>query len=285
MMSLNKALRPSAMLALSAIMCVGCATKGPQGPPSDMFDVTRKPAAWSAWTPKASAALVPHLAHTTAFDHWALEPSEVEGVWQGVYPTLDALRLMKGIPQNVRTSIHALSAQLDPAQGATLHVDVTFLANATELWEGVLVQLYSPRKRGAPAHLAMLIQRSEQARGAGRVTLWGAQGFEQSSAWTAQLIPAQTQASVSVSSALEIAPAKAVETSSGIALMRKLMVSGVWPKVTGQAYLEPTIKRTTTRVARVDAVPVAAGMPLKERSIEEVLSQTSFVPDIGDDDF
>lgn len=278
-----------AALAACALVWGGaCGASGPARAPSDLFDSTRQAPAWSAWSPVVAGAspLLPQLPDTTAFDHWALDPSEVEALWQGVYPTLDALRLNEQVSQPVRTSVQALAALLDPAQGVTLYADVTFLANATELWEGVLVQLYAPRPVGAPVHLAVLIQRPERAGAPGAVTLWGRRAFEESSAWSARLEPAQAgAATLRVAAPLVRAPARVVETSEGVELMRSLMIAGVWPKVTKAAYLEPTIKHSKARAARVPGVPMAAGFALKERSIEEVLSRTVFVPDMGDAGF
>lgn len=278
-----------APILMCLVLSVGCVTT--QKPSVSLetlklFDpkTSEKPI-WTDWTVKKESKLgQPNLSTIHAFAYWRVYDETLKlGLSQLVYPILDMLRLQKGASTDARATVVALMTLLDPDEGSPQYLDMTFVVDRALKWEGVLCRLYGKHKNGALFGLSILYKRAPGEVEPGEVVMWGSSGFEEGAPFSASLKGTAQKGVSTLAKGLMLEPKGAQESSASVVLMKRILYKSVWPQVTGQAFIEPKIKVDKEHKPLLAAVPIAASLPIKARTLEEVLEGTVFLPDLDVD--
>lgn len=286
------------LLFLIAVSATACRTSGAtrgdgQGNDSlaeeTMGDEPSAP--WAKWTATPGKAPHPVLAEINAFDYWQLhDQTFARELWAALFPILDTLRSHPDATEQTRRSLDAMLALMEPGDsrsGPPISMDVTFLVgeDGDGVFEGVLVRFSRNIERTTPV-LSMMLTRHGGDVSPTDVILWGDPAFQESSPFSARL----TRSGSSLADGQRTRPvmlgAKRHEDLSS-ALAIDILSRALWPKLTQEAYLDSALARHEKSGEESDPMPPgfepAGGLKLRDREIEEVLSDTAFPPSLGDD--
>lgn len=246
------------------------------------------------WSAAPSAPSAP-LLKVSAFDYWALEPGQplAQALWPGLFSSLDYMRAQLGASgeqARLRQTFDMLLAVMEPQSGFKRRVgeprqDLTFVTGKDVQgrdFEGVICRMYAIMDNDAsPGVVLMMVRRVGEAQ-PGEVWLWGSSGHEEGPPFSARLARGdqgqEAQLVVAPGLGESLDGALVQERSEAATLMLEVLIKGLWPKVSHQAYAEPTLILAKGPQPPVAAYPVAAGLLVKERELEEIYQDTAFMP-------
>ncbi len=267
----------------------GCASAGAREQPASdalgadrgLFGAPARVDVWRDWHAGGPPLSAPDSLDARAFDFWRVEDDAfATSVWTGLFATLDHLRTMAGRDPSMSRSLHLLMALLEPdAPGHAPRLDLTFVSG--DGWEGVLCRFYRQVEGGAWPGVSMLLRRRQGAQGPDEVALWGVTGFAEGAPFSASLVQDSARTGRATLrqgiSLIDQGPGPAGEAE---ALLVQVLSDAIWPRVSAQAYLEPQLARVEADAG--PAYPEAAGLRRAQRSFEEILGDTAFLP-LADD--
>ena len=242
---------------------------------------------WAKWT--ATPGITPHppLAQdqTHAFDYWQLhDPTFARELWAALFPILDTLRSHPGATAETKRSLDTMLALMEPGEEANaIALDVTFVVGANEkgAFEGVLVRLSRDIEGTTPA-LSLMMTRHGGDVSPTEILVWGAPAFEESPPFSAHLTRSgSTLVDGQRARPVLLGAKQHRDLSSALAI--DILAGALWPKLTQEAYLDSTLARHKKQVSPPPGFEPAAGLRVRDRELEEVLSDTAFPPSLGDD--
>jgi hypothetical protein len=246
-------------------------------------DVER--AYWAAWTPAPEAPALGDLGAHLVFDHWTLDGEGTELVWSALFPILDSARLAgpaEAAPA-LELALHVLEP--DDAPGGRVASDVSFVVSgrgAAPEWEGVLVRIWRELPSGASPGVGVLLTR--HARGElespSVATVWVSPGFSEVAPATVTL-----RGDVTVSAGLggaspvddPLEPLYPAEPEPLAASLFEALTPAMWDTLTRERYVDPALGLLESPP---EPSPRFAAPKVASRDIDQVFSQTAFLPKI-----
>lgn len=261
-------------------MCViwmlvsGCVTASPE-PNTQAVNVNRANdlqllddvdhAPWESWTP--SESWVPaELDDWIVFDRYRLDESEeLETVWSSIFGILSGVRnQLKS--EDAHASTRAVMALLEPTEDTVF--ELLFVASTTTEREGVLLR---GRHRSEPTRLSLLLAREQGGFGPANVQGWFVPGFEEAPVLEISLERVDRQWVYETMVGRE-QPSRVTHPDGAASLVASVVQEGLWSPWVGSSY---------SSLKGRDKPESIEGMTARQRSINEVLSDTVFAPRLG----
>lgn len=274
-----------ALYILSALLLTACATTGASGtstadgPSRAMLGLDDEPltAQWREWTPVATLSTPDLNGAATAFDYWQVtDEAFIEEAWAAIFGVLHEARAVA--PRAMNDTFRMLMTVLEPQNPeGTAHLDATFFASqrgAQPAFEGVAWRLWRELPSGATPGVTVWLQRqpggSDQSTAA-NVWLYG--GFAETDSLTVTL----AEDGWKLSNGL-VARGMTPTEHGEPALLHDILRSTFWRPVTGPAYIETTLARREEAAQTPQQQPIALGLVLGARDIDQVFNDSVFVP-------
>lgn len=236
---------------------------------------------WKDWTPNEESAMPDLSASATAFDYWQVTDEEyLETVWAAFFALLSEARSMVS-PADYDPTFRMLMTVLEPEIAAgPRRLDITFIAaksGSEVLWEGVAFRLWRELPSGATPAVSILLRRSEGgAESPDEALVWFHSGYDEASSMSMRLAHERGN--------WEMFSGPGIATTAGTAMdgeadaLGAVLLQSFWAPIVGSAYLETPIEVREKREPTPAPLPVAAGLELGDRDIEQVFSDSVFAP-------
>lgn len=243
---------------------------------------------WRDWEPEGGGSATPASfgGAVRAFDYWEVEdPAVIEEVWSALFPVLDGLRARSG-SESQRQSVQLLLEAIEPGRAEkSTRMDLTFLVSSRESdqFEGLACRLYRRLSdaEATPIVTVLLLRDPDRASSPGEIWVWGSPGFEEPDSITALFSRDRSewrQALVSGISFPEAGDRPALKGGESGEVTARLLTDSIWNRFAGDAYLNSPQSGATSERPRPDRVPRALGLPVEDRTVEQVYSDTEFPP-------
>ena len=238
---------------------------------------------WRDWQPAIGPSTpVEFAAQASAFDYWQItDEAYLEEAWTAMFAMLTEFRAQSrgSYDETFRT----LMTVLEGDEGSR-RFDVTFVVSrpgAEPMWEGLVARVYRELPDGGAPGVSVLLRRPE---GAGdepaAMTLWLFSGFSEAPSLTVALDRAGANWSA------RVAPGITLRTPEALAddetLVATVLQETFWRRLVGRNYMESDISRRDAIEPTPGPQPVAAGLELGDRDIEQVFSDSVFAPRLTD---
>lgn len=252
----------------------GCVTASPERSTQDvnvdranelqlLDDVDHAP--WESWTP-VEPRMPSELDDWIVFDRYRLDESaELETVWSSIFGVLSGVRNQLD-NEDAHASTRVLMALLEPTEDTVF--ELLFVASTTGEREGVLLRGHH---RSEPTRLSVLLARDQGGFGPAKVQGWFVPGFEEAPVlkislervdrqWVYETIVGREQ------------PSRVTHPDDAASLVASVVQEGLWSPWVGSSY---------SSLEGRDKPESIEGMQARQRSINEVLSDTVFAPRVG----
>lgn len=274
----------TALLTL-ILLFSACKTTAPSvadGPQRQMLGLGDEPLAadWLEWTPQQQTSTPTSLADdATAFDYWQItDEAKREEAWAAIFGLLGEVRRVA--PREYDTTFRMLMTVLEPGtdEGAQ-HLDATFFAarpGTSSMFEGVGWRLWRELPSGATPGVTVWLRRYEAS--AERPTeafVWFYGGFDEAKSLTLRFDGTNGWA-MTVGDGIITTPSTAMKGESR--LLEGIIVGTFWQPIIGSQYLETDVERRERTTPTPAQQPTALGLPLGDRDIDQVFSDSVFAP-------
>lgn len=244
---------------------------------SMLWDDKPLTAQWRSWTPSDAPSTPPALADgATAFDFWQVtdEPFR-EDAWAALFGVLTEARTIA--PDDAADTFRMLMTVLEPENPEGIaHLDATFFAArpGQPMFEGVAWRMWRELPSGATPGVTVWLRRaSGGAELPTEATLWLYGGFEETRSLTLRVSADAWLAADGI-----VTHATTAVEGGEPRLMHDILQMRFWKPVVGSAYLDTAIRRRESPTQTPPQQPVALGLALGDRDIEQVFSDSVFAP-------
>ncbi len=280
--------------ALAALVLVSACTSTPD-PRSGAIDPggglmgigAEERAFWEEWTPRKPATLSvsPELRPATLFDVWSVDDDAFHQlVWDPTFHALHALALRQDDLVTYE-ALHALMIRLEPGVEQA-RWELSFLSEQEGSAEGVVLRMVLDD--GAGLWLEA-IRDAQSGEGPRKWVLRVEPAVEEARGMTAWLeqLDDEGDDGWKLTRAVGADAAEADSWASSDPLwsdLAELWSDTLWEAVTGRDYLEPEFAFSEAdREELAPGWPGALGKPVRQRGIDDFVTQTVFTPRMGDE--
>lgn len=235
---------------------------------------------WLEWTPRSGPSTPTQLATaSTAFDFWQVTDVEQrESAWAAIFGLLSEVRRVA--PREYESTLRMLMTVLEPQMGdGEQHLDATFFAGkpgGAAMFEGVGWRLWRELSSGATPGVTVWMRRYEASPDKPiEAFVWIYGGFEQTKSLTLRLDGTNGWA-MSLNSG--IGTVAETPISGEAQLVHAILLETFWLPVVGPQYLETAIEKREPAIETPPQQPVALGLPLGDRDIDQVFTDSVFTP-------
>lgn len=273
------------MIVLVLLTGTACRTGKPAPTPSDddreLMGLADRPltAMWESWTPSDQMSTPPALTTTAAaFDYWQIsDEAVIDEAWIAISAVVSNVR--NDTAPLYDDTFRTLMTVLEENEGPR-RLDVTFVVSqrdAARPWEGILVRVYREMPDGASPGVSLLLRRRAGGPDAPRdARVWFFSGFEEAPSVSLSLARRDDQWLAHISEGVVLEASQRVNLDASV--VAAVLTQTFWTPYTGNAYLEFNAARQTEHLATPATHPLSAGIPLGDRDIEQVFSDSVFAP-------
>ena len=271
------------LLVLVVLITMSCKASAPLAEDAadrQLFGGEPLAADWLEWHPHQQPSTPSELAdESTAFDYWQVTDAAYrDEAWAAIYGLLSEARRLA--PRDYDPTFRMLMTVLepDPAAGPQ-QLDVTFFAakrGTHAMFEGVGWRLWRELPSGATPAVTVWMRRYESgSEGPSEAIVWFYGGFDEAKSLTLRFDGRNNWA---MSFADGIATTASTPASGEAQLLRGILLNTFWQPIIGSAYLETTVEKREETTVTPAQQPVALGLPLGDRDIDQVFTDSVFAP-------
>lgn len=236
-------------------------------------------AVWSQWTaadgPSTPFALP---ATASAFDYWQVTDQDfIDDAWGAIFAVVGQIRSLA--PPQYSETFRTLMTVLEESEGPR-RLDLTFATSRPStgrMWEGIIVRVYRELPSGAAPGVAVLLRRWEGgAAEPESVSVWFYSGFVEAPSLSATFEPTGNTWSTRLGPGVTLERGELIEHDSKV--LATVLTQTFWQPFAGTAYMETKLARRDAPIPTPPAQPVAGGLELGDRDIDQVFSDSVFAP-------
>lgn len=260
-----------------------CKTTAPstgEGTDRRLFGDDPLQADWQEWTPQDARSTPAQLADVaTAFDYWQVtDETQLEEAWAAIYGVLTEVRRVA--PREYDPTFRMLMTVLEPQMNEEkAHLDTTFFAarpGTSRMFEGVSWRLWRELPSGATPGVTVWMRRQEAGSERPReIFVWFYSGFEEAESLTLHLDGTRDWA-MTVQGGIVTAAKTPMQGEAR--LLSGILLQTFWQPVIGSSYLETPIQKREPTIDTPPQQPVALGLALGDRDIDQVFTDSVFAP-------
>ncbi len=243
------------------------------------LDDDRLTAIWENWTPSEGPSTPSYSSRATAFDYWQITDADyIDTAWAAVFAVVQFARneTDPAFEDTYRTLMTVLE---DDTEGER-RFDLTFVAAApgsNTSWEGVIARVYREKANGAAPGIAVELRRPEGgAQTPTSANVWFFSSYAEARSVTLDVDKAAGGWDGTFAEGIVREGTRPLDADPAIVAV--VLQQVFWTPFVASSYMDTTVERRDVPLPTPRPHPVAAGLELGDRDIDQVYSDTVFPP-------